>query len=91
MTAQSILRIDFNEINQLRITCAECGADVVIPVQRKISKVLDCPGRGKRLWDDGNQGDILRAVYRIQESLQVWNGLPYQAFHLGFDLPKEGA
>ena len=88
MTAQTILRVDFNEIKEVRITCTECGAEIVIPITRKVSKVLDCPGCNKRLWDDGHQGNILRAVYRIQDALQGWSGLENKEFSLGFTLPQ---
>lgn len=71
MTPQSALRVDFKEIKEIRITCAECSAEIVIPITRKIIRALDCPGCNKRLWDDGQQGNVFRAVARIQESLQI--------------------
>ena len=87
VTAQHLFRVDFKEIRDFRVTCSNCRAEIVIPIERELARSLDCPGCNKRLWDDGRQDQLFKAASHIRAAIHHWQEMDYKEFSLSFSLP----
>lgn len=91
MTAESMLRVDFTEIADVRITCANCRAEIVIPVDREIPKTLKCPGCNEMFWGDGHQAIAYKLTHNILTVVKEWQNAKRTDFSLSFSLPHSKA
>jgi uncharacterized protein with PIN domain len=87
-----MLRVEFREIEDIRIACSNCKAEIVLPLEREIPKFLECPGCNKRFWGDGQMKTYAYAQ-NISASLRNWKSADRSEFSLSFSLPcqKEAA
>jgi hypothetical protein len=88
MTAATILRVDFREIVDFRIQCANCAAEITIPIERDLPRFLECPGCNKHLWGNGHEAKAAQITGGIKSYLKSWRELEHQAFSIGFSLPQ---
>lgn len=88
MTAVSILRVDFREIKEIRLTCGNCTSEITIPLERDLPKFLECPGCNKHLWGNGHQGKAYQLAQNIFVSVKNWQRADHSEFTLGFSLPQ---
>jgi hypothetical protein len=89
MTAKNVLNISFSEIGKVEITC-KCGAAFIFPVpQEKGQKYpptpYTCLGCGIELWN-GIHDERYSRVYKLIESLALWQTLKSKEFDLSFSL-----
>lgn len=88
MTAVSLLRIDFREIQNFRITCGNCGSEFIIPIERDLPKFLECLGCNKHLWGNGHEAKAGQIIGGIKSYLKAWQELDHKAFSIGFSIPQ---
>lgn len=87
MTAASILRVDFTEIKDFRITCANCGTEITIPIDRDLPQYLECAGCNKHLWGNGHEANAAQTASVIKSYLKKWQEMRHNGFAIGFSLP----
>lgn len=87
VTPASILRVDFSEIKDFRITCANCGTEITIPIGRELPKYLECAGCNKLLWGDSHEAKAVHAASVIRSYLKTWQDMEHKGFAIGFSLP----
>jgi len=74
VTAQTIVRVDFTELESVEIVCSRCGGAVIVPLPESPSNFpehLQCPGCNQHWWGEGNER--LRALIRnMALSMATW-------------------
>ncbi len=89
MTPVNSLQVDFKEIGNIRITCANCSTEIAIPIERETPKYLECPGCNKHFWGDGHQAKVYAHVQNIAAVLRHWRQADIPDFSLTFSLPQK--
>jgi len=88
MTAISILRVDFREIDSIRITCSGCSGEVIIPLPKdELPRRLACAGCNTQLWNE--RDNSYQKATAIAESISAWKRMEHERFALGFSLTQE--
>jgi hypothetical protein len=82
------LRVEFTEIKDIRIKCANCKAEITIPIERGIPEHLECPGCNKHLWGDGHQAKAYGCTRNLATVIKDWQALAHGDFSLSFSLPQ---
>jgi hypothetical protein len=88
VTAVSLIRIEFGEIHDFRITCTNCGSEVTIPMERDLPKFMECLGCNKHLWGNGHEAKAAQIVGGIKSYLKAWRELDHKGFSIGFSMPQ---
>jgi hypothetical protein len=84
MTAVSLVRVDFTEIESVQVQCSNCKTEVSLPMSREIPNRLDCPGCHAVLWVTGAGAIFAQA---LADAVRRWRSLEQKRCSLSFTVP----
>ncbi len=89
MTPQSIIRIQFTEINSIELVCQRCGGAMVVPIRDSFPEYAQCPGCNQQ-WFEAHHADVIyQAVSRLAGALAKWKQLSEQEKRLRLQFSLE--